>query len=156
MKLKTALFALTLFAFTIVQAQVKTTYTLTSESSKKIMESALNYAKDHNAPGGSIAIVDAGGNLLLFQRLDGTFASSAGVSIDKAHTAALFKANTEKFETAVNGGRVALTTVGYNFLKGGMPIVYKGEIIGAIGVSGTASADQDVEVAQAGVNTKLE
>lgn len=138
-----------------MNAQVKPTYELTSTAIEKIMQAALQYAEINHAPGGSIAIVDAGGHLLHFHRIDGTFPSSALVAIDKATTAALFKADTQKFEDNVNGGREALITVGYNFLKGGIPIIYKGVVIGAIGVSGAASADQDSEIAKAGSEANI-
>ena len=138
-----------------LMAQVKTTYVLTQESCKKIAAASVKYATDNAAPGGSIAIVDAGGHLLYLERMDNTFAQAAEVSYQKARTAALFKKETKAFEDNINTGRVALTTVGPVMLQGGIPIVYKGEVIGAIGVSGTKSADQDTEVAKAGVAVKL-
>jgi glc operon protein GlcG len=59
-------------------------------------------------------------------------------------------------ENAIKGGRTPLITVGYNMLEGGVPIIYNGQIIGAIGVSGAASSQQDVEIAEAGAKTKLD
>ncbi|ADB38536.1 GlcG/HbpS family heme-binding protein [Spirosoma linguale] len=144
-----------LVAITTASAQVKTTYTLTQESCKKIAAISIKYAVDQGAPGGSIAIVDAGGHLLYLERMDNTFAQAAEVSYEKARTAALFKKDTKGFEDNINGGRVALTTVGPVMLQGGIPIVYKGDVIGAIGVSGTKSADQDTEVAKAGAGVNL-
>ena len=153
--LLTTIAGMLIMGLSTMKAQVRPTYQLTSTAVDKIMEAALQYAQLNHAPGGSIAIVDAGGHLLHFHRIDGTFPSSAQVAIDKATTAALFKADTQKFEDTVNGGREALITVGYNFLKGGIPIIYKGEIIGAIGVSGAASADQDSEIAKAGSKAEI-
>ena len=144
-----------LVSVTTAHAQVKTTYTLTQESCKKIAAVSIKYAVDQGAPGGSIAIVDAGGHLLYLERMDNTFAQAAEVSYEKARTAALFKKDTKGFEDNINGGRVALTTVGPVMLQGGIPILYKGDVIGAIGVSGTKSADQDTEVAKAGADVKL-
>jgi glc operon protein GlcG len=155
------LFRLVLFTFFgllvqhSTQAQVKTTYVLTQESCKKIAAASVRYAVDNAAPGGSIAIVDAGGHLLYLERMDNTFAQAAEVSYEKARTAALFKKDTKAFEDNINSGRVALTTVGPVMLQGGLPIVYKGEVIGAIGVSGTKSADQDTDVAKVGIAVKL-
>lgn len=146
---------LALLTASIAQAQVRTTYTLTQESCKKIAAGALKYATDNAAPGGSIAIVDAGGHLLYLERMDNTFAQAAEVSIQKARTAALFKKDTKGFEDNINGGRVALTTVGPVMLQGGIPILYKDDVIGAIGVSGTKSADQDTDVAKAGIAVKI-
>lgn len=140
---------------TTVAAQVHPTYTLTQEACKKIADSARKYAIDNKAPGGSIAIVDAGGYLLYLERMDNTFSQAAEVSYQKARTAAIFKKETKGFEDNINGGRIALTTVGPVMLQGGFPIMYKGEVIGAIGVSGAKSADQDSEIAKAGASTTL-
>lgn len=120
------------------------------------MEASQLYLKQNNAPGGSIAIVDDGGTLILLERLDGTFSKASEVSIAKAQTAALFKKETGFFEDKINSDRPALITVGPNMLKGGIPIVYRGQVIGAIGVSGTASAEQDVQVALAGIAINLD
>jgi glc operon protein GlcG len=137
-------------------AQVKPSNALTLEAAEKIIAEATKYAKDNNSPGGSIAVVDAGGNLIALHRLNGTFAASAEVAIEKARTAALFKAPSKKLEDAINGGRQALITVGKTFLQGGIPITYNGEVIGAVGVSGASSAMQDEEVAIAGSKAKFD
>jgi glc operon protein GlcG len=151
-KIFQAILALMITA-TTVTAQVQPTYTLTQEACKKIADTARKYAVDNKAPGGSIAIVDAGGHLLYLERMDNTFAQAAEVSFQKARTAAIFKKETKGFEDNINGGRFALTTVGPVMLQGGFPIIYKGEVIGAIGVSGAKSADQDSEIAKAGAST---
>jgi glc operon protein GlcG len=132
------------------KAQVITQKSLSLEAAKKITAAAVAYAKEKAAPGGSIAIVDNGGNLIYMERLDGTFAASAEVAIKKANTSALFKAPSAKLENAINGGRQALITVGHTFLQGGIPIIIDGQVLGAIGVSGSASALQDEEIAIAG------
>ena len=136
-------------------AQVLESKTISLEAAKKVVGEAVKYAKANNAPGGAIAIVDNGGNLVYLERLDGTFAASSEVSIKKANTAALFKAPSAKLETSINGGRQALITVGRTFLQGGIPITVDGQVIGAIGVSGAASAQQDEEIAIAGSKAKL-
>jgi len=136
-------------------AQVLESKTISLEAAKKVVGEAVKYAKANNAPGGAIAIVDNGGNLVYLERLDGTFAASSEVSIKKANTAALFKAPSAKLETSINGGRQALITVGHTFLQGGIPITVDGQVIGAIGVSGAASAQQDEEIAIAGSKAKL-
>jgi glc operon protein GlcG len=137
-------------------AQVTVTYKLSLDAAKKIAEAGIKYAKDNAAPGGSIAIVDAGGAVIYMERLDNTFPKAAEVSIEKAKTAAAFKMETKNFEDKLNGGRFALATVGPVMLQGGIPIIYKGEVIGAIGVSGSKSADQDTEIAKAGVAIKFD
>ena len=125
------------------------------EAAKKIASEAVKYARENNAPGGAIAIVDNGGSLVYLERLDGTFAASAEVSIKKANTAALFRAPSAKLENSINSGRQALITVGHTFLQGGIPIILNGQVIGAIGVSGAASAQQDEEIAIAGSRATL-
>lgn len=137
------------------KAQVISTHTLSLEGAQKIMAEAIKFAKEKNAPGAAIAIVDAGGNLILMERLDGTFAAASEVSIKKANTSALFKAPSSKLENSINSGRNALITVGHTFLQGGIPIVYLGEVIGAIGVSGSASAQQDEDIAISGSKVNL-
>jgi glc operon protein GlcG len=125
------------------------------EAAKKVVAEAVKYAKANNAPGGAIAIVDNGGNLVYLERLDGTFAAAAEVSVKKANTAALFKAPSAKLENSINGGRQALITVGHTFLQGGIPIIVDGQVVGAIGVSGAASAQQDEEIAIAGSKAEI-
>lgn len=150
----------TLFAVTLgfnhpSLAQVSETYELSLEGAMKIAEAAKIYAEANNAPGGAIAIVDAGGNLIYLIRLTGTFPASSQVSIGKARTAAMFRFPSKKLEDAVIHGRTSLNTAGFVTMRGGEPIVYNGKVIGGIGVSGAASADQDVEIAKAGVKAKF-
>jgi glc operon protein GlcG len=132
------------------RSQTITTKNISLDAAKKVVAEATKYAKANNAPGGAIAVVDNGGNLVYLERLDGTFAAASEVSVKKANTAALFKAPSVKLENAINGGRQALITVGHTFLQGGIPIIVDGQVIGAIGVSGAASAQQDEEIAIAG------
>jgi glc operon protein GlcG len=110
-------------------------------------------AKSKNAPGAAIAVVDDGGNLVAVERLDNTFAAGANISIGKARTAALFKRPTKVFEDIINKGRTTMVALSdFTPLQGGVPIVIDGQVIGAIGVSGAASAQQDEELAIAGAN----
>lgn len=132
------------------KAQTIATRNISLEAAKTVVTEAVKYAKANNAPGGAIAVVDNGGNLVYLERLDGTFAAAAEVSIKKATTAALFKIPSAKLENSINGGRQALITVGHTFLQGGIPIIVDGHVVGAIGVSGAASAQQDEEIAIAG------
>jgi glc operon protein GlcG len=141
-----------------VNAQIASTKSLTLEAAKRIVAEAQKYAVSVNAPHGgpSIAVVDKGGNLLYLERPATTFAGSAMVAYEKAHTAAMFEQPSRNMENAIKGGRTPLITVGYVMLEGGVPILYNGEVIGAIGVSGAASSQQDVEIAEAGANAKIE
>ncbi len=123
---------------------------LTLEGAKLAGEAAAKYAKDnHAAP--SIAVVDEGGHLLYFTRSEKSFAAGANVSIGKARTAAIFKKPTKDFEDTINQGRFTMTALpDFTPLQGGVPIIHEGQVIGAIGVSGAKSAQQDEEVAKAG------
>ena len=127
---------------------------LTLEGAKHVAAAAVAYAHAHDAPGASIAIVDAGGHTIYLERLDGTFGASSDVSIGKARTAANFKHATRALEDSINNGRPALAAViastPFTPLRGGVPILVNGQIVGAIGVSGAATADQDEEIATAG------
>lgn len=123
---------------------------------KKAIAAAVDYAKNNNAPGGVIAVVDEGGNLMALERLDGTFAMGATISIGKARTAVLFKKPTRFFEELINKGRTAMTALdGFTPLIGGIPIVIDGQVVGGIGVSGALSAAQDEELALAGASALI-
>jgi glc operon protein GlcG len=126
---------------------------LTLEGAKRVIAAALADAKSKGAPGAAIAVVDDGGNLIAAERLDNTFAAGANISIGKARTAALFKRPTKVFEDIINKGRTTMVALpDFTPLQGGVPIIVSGEVIGAIGVSGAASAQQDEELAIAGAN----
>jgi glc operon protein GlcG len=129
---------------------------LTLEGARQVIDAATSYAKQHAAPGGAIAIVDVAGVLVGLERLDGTFPAASNISIGKARTAALFRKPTRDFEGIVNKGRYTMTTLPdvtpFTPLQGGVPILLNGIVVGAIGVSGAASAQQDDEIAQAGAD----
>ena len=125
--------------------------TLTLDGANAVIAAAKAEAKRLNAPGGVIAVVDDGGNLVAIQRLDNTFAAGAMISIGKARTAALFKKPTRAFEEIIKSGRTPMVALNdFTPLIGGVPIVVEGQIVGAVGVSGAASADQDEQLALAG------
>src|SRR5437867_3486333 len=138
------------------RAQLIEKKSLNLDGANQAIAAAADYAKKNNAPGGVIAIVDEGGNLMALERLDGTFAMGATISIGKARTAVLFKKPTRFFEELINKGRTAMTAVdGFTPLIGGIPIVVDGQVVGGIGVSGAASANQDEELALAGANALM-
>ena len=128
--------------------------TLTLEGAKRAVAAAIAYARAHGAPGAAIAVVDAGGHTICLERLDGTFPASADVSIGKARTAANFGRPTRGMEDSINKNRPALAAVAavtaFTPLQGGIPIMEGKEVVGAIGVSGAASAQQDEQIAIAG------
>ena len=133
-------------------AQLVTKHELSLEGAKQVIAAAAAEAL-RNKAGGAIAVVDAGGNLMALERLDGTFAAGANISIGKARTAAIFQKPTRAFEDVIKGGRTAMVALNdFTPLQGGVPIVVGGEVVGAIGISGANSAQQDEEIAQAGAN----
>ena len=137
-------------------AQIVEKKSINLDGAKKAIGAAVDYAKKNNAPGGVIAVVDEGGNLMALERLDGTFAMGATISIGKARTAVLFKKPTRFFEELINKGRTAMTAVdGFTPLIGGIPVVIDGQVVGGVGVSGAASANQDEELALAGANALM-
>lgn len=146
--------AMTLTALVaIAKGQTADKKTLTLDGAKKVIEGAKAEAKRVNAPGGVIAVVDDGGNLMALERLDGTFAAGANISIGKARTAVLFKRPTKAFEDIIKNGRTAMVALPDSFftpLQGGVPVTVDGQIVGAVGVSGAASAQQDEDLAVAG------
>jgi glc operon protein GlcG len=144
--------------FVTSHAQVTDSHSLTLNAAKRIVSEARKYASQVNAPHGgpSIAVVDQGGNLLYLDRPEKTFAGSAMVAFEKARTAAMFEQPTRNFENKIKEGRTPLLSVGYNMLEGGVPIVVNGEVVGAIGVSGASSSQEDVDIAEAGAKTKIE
>jgi len=156
MKNKTIIAALILLgAAAFSNAQTVEKKTLTIDGARKVIAGSIAYARKNNAPGGVIAVVDEGGNLMALERLDGTFAAGANISIGKARTAVLFKRPTKAFEDIIKNGRtamVALPDTYFTPLQGGVPITIDGEIVGGVGVSGAASAQQDEELAIAGAN----
>lgn len=151
-KMITALTLLTLSHLAIAE-DMEARSQLTLAGAKKVAALATAYAREHNAPGGAIAIVDEGGHLMYLERLDNTFPAGSDVSVGKARTAVMFRKPTRVFEEIVNNGRTAMVTVpavtGFTPLQGGVPLERDGRVVGAIGVSGAASAQQDDDIAQA-------
>jgi uncharacterized protein GlcG (DUF336 family) len=138
-------------------AQVTEKKALTLEGARKVIAAAEAYAKQNNAPGGVIAVVDDGGNLMALERLDGTFAAGANISVGKARTAVMFKKPSKVFEDLINKGRTTMVALkDFTPLQGGIPIVVGGQIVGGVGVSGAASAQQDEELAFAGAQAATE
>lgn len=120
---------------------------LTLQGARIAIDAAAARARADGA-GGAIAVVDQGGNLIALDRLDGTFAAGANISIGKARTAALFQKPTRVFEDIIRNGRTPMIALDdFTPLKGGVPIVVDGRVVGAVGVSGAKSADHDDELA---------
>lgn len=100
-----------------------------------------------------VAIIDDGGNLMYLERHDGTQLAGADIAVGKARAALYFKRPSKALEDAVAGGRPAVMTLNRDvvMVEGGLPLVYQGQYLGAIGVSGGTAA-QDGQVAKAGAD----
>jgi len=133
-----------------VQAQLVDRKALTLAEARKAVAAATAEAKANNW-NVVIAVVDDAGYPLTVDRLDNTQRPSVDIAVGKARSAALFRRSTAAMEESINKGRTALLSAeGYIFMQGGVPIIVNGEVIGAVGVSGVRS-DQDEQVATAGV-----
>lgn len=127
---------------------------ITQEQATTVMKGALEKAKAQGVPM-NIAIVDAGGNLKCFTRMDGAFLGSIDISMGKARTARLFNMPTSTLGAAAQPGQelfgIEVTNNGLVIFGGGELLKNKdGVIVGAIGVSG-GSVAEDTNVAKAGV-----
>ena len=130
---------------TVVNVQKRV---LTLAGARIVATAAETVAKRLNTTG-AVAVVDDGGNLLYLVRIDNTFPAGSYVAMDKARTAATFRMPTRNLEDAVKNGRTSLVAVAeMTPLAGGVPIVIDGQIVGAVGVSGAANAQQDEELAK--------
>jgi len=132
----------------LASAQIIERRTLNLEGAKAVAAAAAEEARKGGA-GGAIAVVDAGGNLLYLERLDHTFAAAANISIGKARSAAQFERETRVFEEAIKNGRTSLIANPELLpLQGGVPILSDGQVVGAVGVAGAMSAQQDEDIAK--------
>src|SRR5690349_9081246 len=151
-----ALLAAALLTTSLATAQTVEKKTLTLQGAERVIAAAKAEAQKLQAPGGVIAVVDDGGNLMALERLDGTFSAGANISIGKAKTAVMFKKPTRFFEELINSngkGRTVMTALeNFTPLIGGIPITVDGQIVGGVGVSGAATADQDERLAIAGAS----
>jgi glc operon protein GlcG len=122
---------------------------LTHEGALRVLEAAMASAETQGTPQ-CIAVVDEGGHLLAFVRMDGAKFLSVQTAQRKAVTAADRRSPTGGLEEG-HDLRLSLVTDGrLTNLKGGLPIVVEGQVLGAIGVS-SGSGEEDLEVATAGV-----
>jgi len=117
---------------------------------KKIAAAAIAEARK-NSWNVAVAIVDNHGFLVYYERLDDTQTASPAIAIEKARSAAMFRRATREMQENVNKGNPAFLGIpGATPVAGGLPIVAGGKIVGAIGVSGVTS-DQDEQIAKAGL-----
>ena len=147
-------FAVGIFSLGAVQsasAQLVEKKTVSLAAAKKMAAAAEVEAIKNNWTM-VISVLDDGGNLLYLERMDGTQLGSIEVSQGKARTALQFKRPSKAFQDLIDKDQAHLITLGHiTAVQGGLPILAEGKVVGAVGVSGGTSA-QDEQVAQAGIN----
>jgi glc operon protein GlcG len=133
------------FSFS-ASAQTVQIRTLDQAGAERVLQAAKDSARKHDAPS-AIAVVDVAGDLLAFERMDGVRSASAELAIEKGRTAARLQRPTEEVEDNINRGRTAFITAGIMSLRGGVPIVVNGEVVGALGIAGK-SKETDTDIAK--------
>ncbi|HWI99824.1 MAG TPA: heme-binding protein [Burkholderiales bacterium] len=129
---------------------MKTRAMLTLEDCKRIAAAAEAEAKKNNW-NVCVATVDDGGHLLHLFRMDGATPANSRIAIEKGRTAAETRRSTAMWEERIKAGRTAMLKMpGVTPVQGGLPIVIDGECIGAVGVSGVQS-HEDEQIAKAGI-----
>jgi uncharacterized protein GlcG (DUF336 family) len=124
------------------------------DTAKRVAASAITEARKNNWTM-AVAIMDTGGHLVYFEKMDGTQTGSVKVAISKGRSAVLFKRPTKAFQDMLAAGGEGLRVLrleGAVPVEGGLPLLMDGKIVGAIGVSGGTS-QQDGVVAKAGADT---
>jgi len=126
---------------------------ITLDQAKKAIAAGQAEARKNSWPV-AIAVVDTHGMLIAYEMMDNTQTASAGIALDKAMSAAMYRRSTKVMQDAVAGGGAGIRFLnlrGASTVEGGLPVIVGGKIIGGIGVSGVNS-DQDGVVAKAGVD----
>jgi glc operon protein GlcG len=98
-----------------------------------------------------IAILDDGGHLLMLERMDGATPANAEIAVQKGRSAAVSRRSTKMWEDRIRDGRLSMLKMPVLPVQGGIPVMYQGECVGGIGVSGVQS-HEDEQIAQAGAN----
>ena len=144
--------AIAMLTFAVAaNAQLIDKKSLTLEAAQKIATASLVEARANNW-NVIIAVVDEGGHLITLNRMETAQYGSIDVAIGKAKTAAAFRRPTKALEDAAKNRPTLATIANAYLLEGGVPIIYNGQVIGAVGVSG-ATSQQDAQVAEAGINS---
>jgi glc operon protein GlcG len=151
-----AVVVLITFVVSPLSAQMPNPYgaPINTDSARKIAAAAIAEARKNNW-NMAVAIVDPSGELVFFEKVDGTQAASVNISIDKARSSARFKRPTKALQDALAAGGAGLRMLalqGAVPVEGGTPLLMDGKIVGAIGVSGGTS-EQDGQVAAAAAGT---
>src|SRR5574344_1349144 len=134
---------------------MQTKHYLTLSDAEFLLNEAHQYAIQNNF-NVSIAVVDETGNLLAMKRMDGASPMTANLCLEKAKCSAISRRPSKLFEDIIKGGQMGFLTMDSfaGMLEGGEPIMYEGQLVGAMGVSGVKSF-QDAEIAQVAIEKFL-
>ncbi|MFZ0024302.1 GlcG/HbpS family heme-binding protein [Acinetobacter sp.] len=134
---------------------MQTKHYLTLSDAEFLLDQAHQYAIQ-NSFNVSIAVVDETGNLLAMKRIDGAAPMTANLAVEKAKCSAMSRRPSKLFEDIIKDGQMGFLTMETfsGMLEGGEPILYQGQLVGAIGVSGVKSFE-DAEIAQVAIGKFL-
>lgn len=134
---------------------MQTKHYLTLSDAEFLLDHAHQYAIQ-NSFNVSIVVVDETGNLLAMKRMDGAAPMTANLAIEKARCSAMSRRPSKLFEDIIKGGQMGFLTMESfsGMLEGGEPILYQGQLVGAMGVSGVKSFE-DAEIAQVAIKKFL-
>ncbi|MGE8623808.1 GlcG/HbpS family heme-binding protein [Acinetobacter schindleri] len=134
---------------------MQTKHYLTLSDAEFLLDQAHQYAIQSNF-NVSIAVVDETGHLLAMKRMDGASPMTANLCLEKAKCSAMSRRPSKLFEDIIKGGQMGFLTIETfsGMLEGGEPIMYEGQLVGAMGVSGVKSF-QDAEIAQVAIGKFL-
>lgn len=134
---------------------MQTKHYLTLSDAEFLLDHAHQYAIQ-NSFNVSIVVVDETGNFLAMKRMDGAAPMTANLAIEKARCSAMSRRPSKLFEDIIKGGQMGFLTMESfsGMLEGGEPILYQGQLVGAMGVSGVKSFE-DAEIAQVAIKKFL-
>lgn len=134
---------------------MKTKHYLGLNDAEFLLAEAHKYAISQNL-NVSIAVVDDAGILLTMKRMDHALPMTANIAIEKSKCAAMSRKPSKLFEDLIKGGQMGFLTLESftGMLEGGEPIIYQGQVVGAVGVSG-AKSFEDAEIAQIAIRAFL-
>ncbi len=130
----------------LAHGQTSQVQILSLDGAGTLLHAAEQKAQQLSAPS-SLAVVDAAGDLILFERMEGARPIGIDLAIGKARSAARFRETTQALEAAIDGGRAAAITAGVIQMDGGAPVRIGGAVVGAVGVSGL-DHHNDVQIAE--------
>jgi glc operon protein GlcG len=130
----------------LAHGQTLQVQTISLDGARAVLHAAEHSAQQLSAPS-SVAVVDAAGDLILFEQMQGARPVGIDLAIGKARSAARYRETTQMLEETISAGRPAAITSGMIQMDGGVPIQVGGMVVGAVGVSGLVKTN-DVQITQ--------